>query len=143
MTAYEVVRGDSYALRRPLFTYTLVDDQDPPQPFDLSGCTVRTTWKTATTDPNTDTTDATAVLTGTLIVDGTGTATTETNLYLVGDATAGTIQHRVSSADTLALDLDVTWSGDVELTDSNGEVFTFFFDGDTIIAIDGYTNRTS
>ena len=141
MTAYEIIRGDSYAVRRPFFTYELVDDLNDP--FDLTGCTVRTTWKVATTDPSTDPTDASAVLKGLLIVDGTGTATTETNLEMVGLATAGTIVHRVTAAETLALTAGVTWESDVELTDANGEVFTFLFSGDTLTAIDGYTNRTT
>ncbi len=80
-----IIRGDSYALRRPLFTHTFVDDNGDP--FDLSGCTVRSTFKTATTDPTTDTTDTTAVIKATLEVSSLGIATTETMMYLVGAAT--------------------------------------------------------
>lgn len=138
---FQIVRGDTYVLRRPFLVYDLVDDT--LSPFDLTGCTIRTTWKVATTDPNTDTTDADGVLKGTLVVDGTGTATTEDGLYMVGLATDGTIEHRLPSADTLALDIGVTWVSDLEVTDANGEVSTFFFDGETATAIDGYTNRTT
>ena len=141
MTAYEIIRGDSYALRRPFFTYELVDDQS--EPFDLTDCTIRTTWKVTTTDPATDPTDATAVLKGLLVIDDTGTATTEDGLYLAGLATAGVIEHRVSAAASLALSLGATWKSDVELIDANGEVFTFLFDEDTLEATDGYTNRTT
>jgi len=141
MTAYSIIRGDSYAVRRPLFTYELVDDANDP--FDLTDCTIRTTWKVTTTDPASDPTDATAVLKGLLVVDDTGTATTEEGLELLGDATAGTIVHRVTSAETLALTAGVTWESDVELIDANGEKFTFLFSGDTLVATDGFTNRTS
>lgn len=99
--------------------------------------------ETASTDPNTDTTDEEAVLTGTLVVDAEGTATTQTNLYMVGNATEGVVEHRVSSADTLALPLETAWISDVEVTDSNDEVFTVLFSGDTLSATDGITNRTS
>lgn len=135
-----VTRGDSYALRRPLFTHTFVDDVGAP--FDLTSCTVRSTFKTATTDPSTDTTDSTAVIKATLTVDGSGTATTQTNMYLVGAASAGVCELRLSSSDTLALDADTFWMSDVELTDGNGEVFTFLFT-DRLSATDGYTNRTA
>ena len=141
MAAYEIVRGDSYAIRRPLFTYELVDDANDP--FDLTSCTVRTTWKVTTTDPASDPTDATAVLKGLLVVNGSGTATTEEGLELVGLATAGTIVHRVTAAETLALSAGVTWESDVELIDAAGEKFTFLFSGDTLTAIDGFTNRTT
>jgi hypothetical protein len=141
MPAYQIIRGDSYALRRPLFTYALVDEDNLP--FDLSGCTVRTTWKVERTDPTTDPTDTGAVLKGLLVVSGAGVATTQSGLYLVGPATAGTIQHRVSATETKALPLETAWISDVELTDVNGEVFTFLFEGDTLEAIDGITNRTT
>lgn len=141
MTVFSIVRGDTYATRRPLFVYTLTDELAAP--FDMTGCTIRTTSKVVPTDPNTDTTDEDAVLKGTLIVDGSGVATTEDNLFMIGAATAGIIEHRLTSAETLALPLNLSWSGDVEVTDANGEVSTFFFDSDTVTARDGYTNRTT
>lgn len=140
MASVTLIRGDSYALRRPLFTHTFVDDLGAA--FDLTGCTVRSTFKTATTDPTSDTTDSTAAIKATLIVDGTGTATTETKMYLVGAATAGVCELRLTAAETLALDTGVSWLSDVELTDANGEVFTFLF-ADTLETADGYTNRTT
>ena len=140
MADLQIVRGDSYALRRPLYTHLLTNANGTP--FDLTGCTVRTTFKTETTDPNSDTTDSTAVIKGTLIVNGSGTATTETKMYMVGAATAGEVELRLSASDTLALATGTQWSSDVELTDGNGEVFTWVFT-DKLSTIDGYTNRTS
>lgn len=135
-----IVRGDSYATRRPLYVHTFVDDVGAP--FDLTGCTVRSTFKTTTTDPSTDATDSTAVIKATLIVDGSGTATTETKMYLVGAATDGVCELRLSSSDTLALTTGTFWLSDVELTDANGEVFTFLYT-DRLTSVNGYTNRTS
>lgn len=135
-----IIRGDSYALRRPLYTYTLVDDENAS--FDLSGCTVRTTFKTVTTDPADDPTDASAALTGLLVVGSDGTPTTQTALYLVGDATAGTFEHRLTAAETAALPTGAAWVSDVELTDVNGEVFTWLFT-ETLTTVDGITNRTT
>ncbi len=140
MADVTIIRGDSYALRRPLFTHTIVDDLGAA--FNLTGCTVRSTFKTETTDPNSDTTDSTAVIKATLIINGSGTAMTETKMYLVGAASAGVCELRLSASDTLALATGTQWSSDVEIIDANGEVFTFSFT-DKLSAIDGYTNRTS
>ena len=140
MTDITLIRQDSYSTRRPLFTHTFVDDQGDP--FDLTGCTVRSTFKTATTDSQTDTTDSTAAIKATLIVDGTGTATTQTKMYMVGAATAGVCELRLSSADTGSLAVGTFFNSDVEITDANGEVFTFPMT-DRIVITEGYTNRTS
>jgi hypothetical protein len=140
MADVEIYRGDSYAIRRPLFTHTFVDDN--ADPFDLTSCTVRSTFKTIPTDSSTDTTDSTAVIKATLIVDGTGTATTETKMYLVGLATAGVCELRLSAADTSAMIVDTDFFSDVELTDGNGEVFTFVMP-DSLRVVEPYTNRTT
>jgi hypothetical protein len=140
MPDLQIIRGDTYALRRPLYRHEIVNGAG--NPFNLTGCTVRTTFKVAPNDPDTDATDASAVIKGTLIVDSSGTATTQSKLFLVGDAVDGICELRLSAADTLALPLAQTWRSDVELTDSNGEVFTFVFT-DGLSAADGYTNRTS
>lgn len=132
-----IIRGDSYTDLRPLYTYTLVNDQG--QPFDLTGCTVRTTYKTETTDPNTDTTDATAAIAHDLIIDGGGNILSSNGLIVVGDVTSGVIEEYLTSAETLALPLNTSLSSDLELTTPN-EVVTFISD-DTLKAIDAYTNR--
>jgi hypothetical protein len=140
MADTEIYRGDSYAIRRPLYTHTFVDDNGDP--FDLTSCTVRSTFKTIPTDSETDTTDSTAVIKATLIVDGTGTATTQTKMYLVGAATAGVCELRLSSTDTGAMLTDTDFFSDVELTDGNGEVFTFVMP-DSLRVVEAYTNRTT
>lgn len=132
-----IIRGDSYTDLRPLYTYTLVNDQG--QPFDLTGCTIRTTYKESTTDPNTDTTDATAAIAHDLIIDGGGNILASNGLIVVGDVTSGVIEEYLTSAETLALPLNASLSSDLELTTPN-EVVTFISD-DTLKAIDAYTNR--
>ena len=140
MANITVVRGDSYAIRRPLFPHALVDEVG--EPFPLTNCTVRTTFKVSPTDPVADTTDETAVIKGTLIVDAVGVPTTQTKLFMVGAAADGTFELRLTASETRALPINAVWASDVELIDGNGETFTFFFT-DTVSAIDGYTNRTS
>lgn len=140
MPDLQIYRGDAYALRRPLFTHFLTNQDGSP--FNLTSCTVRTTFKIAPTDPNDDTTDETAVIKGTLVVDGTGTATLQDKLNLLGAATAGTVVLRLTAEETLALPIGEQWMSDVELIDANGEAFTFVFT-DKISAIDAYTNRTT
>ena len=139
MAVYEIIRGDTYVLRRPLFRYELADLSLGP--FNLTGCTIRTTWKVAPTPPADDPSDTTGVLKGLLIVNGSGVATTEVNLFMIGPATDGVIEHRVTAAETANLPLGVSWKSDVEVTDANNEVSTFLFEGDTAKARDGYTNR--
>lgn len=136
-----LTQGDSYAIRRPLYTITLIDDALAP--FDLTNCTVRTTFKIAPTDPLTDTTDSTAAIAATLIVNGAGVATTEDGLYMIGAATDGTIEQRLTATDTLNLAVGVSWFSDIELTDANDEVFTWVFTDTLRVENRGYTNRTS
>jgi len=145
MADIELIRGDSYALRRPLFTHTFSEvDEDGVVigAFDLTGCTVRSTFKTVPTDSTSDTTDTTAVIKATLIVDGTGTATTQTKMYLVGAATDGVCELRLSATDTGAMITDTDFFSDVELTDANGEVITFV-QPESIRVTEAYTNRTT
>lgn len=140
MAVRTVIRGDSYAIRRPLYTYTLVDDN--ANPFDLTGCTIRTTYKAALTAPETDPTDTSAAIKHTLIINGSGAATTEDGLHLVGAATNGVIEEWLTSTESRSLPLATSLLSDIELTDANGEIFTWLFD-DTLIAADAVTNRTT
>jgi hypothetical protein len=132
-----IIRGDSYTALRPLYTYTLVNDLG--QPFNLTGCTVRTTYKTATTDPNTDTTDSTAAIKHDLIIDLSGNVTTSNGLTLVSGVAGGVIQEVLTRAETLALPVGVSLKSDLELVTPN-ETVTFISD-DTLKAVDAYTNR--
>jgi len=137
-----LVIGDDYAANRPFDTLSFVTDELTP--FDLSGCTLLTTWKAAVTDPATDPDDTSAVFTGALVVDAEGNPTTEDGIYLIGDATAGTVQVRVFRTDTAALPVGETWLFDYQLTDSDGETQTWLYDADAdrISARFGATNRT-
>lgn len=133
-----IIRGDSYATRRPLWTITLVDEVSAA--FDLTGCTVRTTYKTTLTDPTADPSDTSAEIAHTLIVDGTGAATTEDGLYLVGLATAGVVEQRLTAAESRILPLGTALFSDIEVTDANGEIFTVKF-ADTLDTEEGVTHR--
>lgn len=140
MAVRTIIRGDSYGIRRPLYTITLVDSLGDP--FDLTGCHVRTTYKTAITAPTDDPTDTSAAIKHDLIVSGAGAATTQNGLYMVGAATDGVIEERLTAVESRALPLNTPLFSDVELTDSNGEIFTWVF-ADTLVTTDGVTNRTT
>ena len=135
-----IYRGDAYAIRRPLYRHELFDELGAP--FVLNDCTVRTTFKVAPTSLEDDPTDSGAAIKGTLVVDGTGSPTLQDKLFLVGPAANGVVELRLTAAETAALDANEAWRSDVEVTDGNGEPFTFVFE-ETLTAVDGYTNRTS
>lgn len=138
--ARTIIRGDSYGIRRPFYTYTFVDIADAP--LDLSGCTIRTTYKAAKASATDDPTDATAEIKHHITLDGTGAVTSQDGLYLDTTAATGVIVERLTAAETLALSLDTELFNDVELTDSNGELSTWIYE-EALTAIDAYTNRTS
>lgn len=132
-----IIRGDSYTTLRPLYTYILVNNLGDP--LNLTGCTIRTTYKVAPTDPNTDTNDTTAAIKHNLIIDGTGAVVESNGLSLVSGVAGGIIREVLTKAETLALPADVSLKSDFELTTPE-EVVTFISD-DTLKAIDAYTNR--
>jgi len=140
MATKTIIRGDSYGIRRPLFTITLVDELGDP--FDLTGCTVRTTYKDVATDPNVDPDDANAPIRHSITINGSGVVTDTEGLTLVGLATAGVLQERLTAAESRLLPANMELISDVELTDQNGEIFTWLFT-DTLKAVDGVTNRTT
>lgn len=133
-----IIRGDSYALRRPLFTYTLVDDLG--QPFNLAGCTVRTTYKPEIYTIEDDPVDASAPIRHMMVVDINGTVTSSDGLALSGPAANGVVLDRFNSYDTKQIPPDVRHIGDLQLTDANGEIFTWTW-VDGLIAVDSVTNR--
>lgn len=137
-----LIRGDSYALRRPLWRITFVNGDLTP--YDLRGCTVLTTYKVAPTDPVTDPGDApaTALIRHGIAFDPAALYAVplrEQGLVYVDN---GVIVERLTPVETLALPRGLALHGDVQLIDSNGEVFTWLLDA-TIAAVDGYTNRTA
>lgn len=140
MAVRTIIRGDSYGIRRPLWVITLVDEA--LDPFDLSGCTVRTTYKPTATSPADDPDDTDAPIKHTIVIAVNGTVTSSDGLILVGDATGGTLQERLTATESRVLPVNVELLSDVELTDQNGEVFTFPMT-DTLKAVDGLTNRTT
>ena len=140
MAVRNIIRGDSYAIRRPFYTITLVDENS--NPFDLRGCTVRTTYKAALTSPVEDPNDSTAAIKHDIVVNSSGTVTSQNGLFLVGPATAGVLSERLTATESRSLPLNTPLLSDVELTDQNGEVFTWTFT-DTVVAQDAVTNRTT
>lgn len=139
MTDRQVIRGDSFTTRRAFYQITLRDDQN--QLFDLTGCTVRTTFKSTPDAPADDPDDTMAAIRHTLIVGVDGVPTLSNGLYLVGPATGGTIEERLTVAESIVLPLSIKLVSDIEVTDAGGEVMTLLFQG-TLTAIDGITNRT-
>ena len=140
MAVRTIIRGDSYALRRPLWTLTFVDEL--ANPFNLTGCTVRTTYKTASTAPADDPNDTNAPIKHTIIINGSGTPTTQDGLFLVGAATGGIIEERLTATESRVLPLNTELLSDIEVTDASGEIFTWVIT-DTLKAVDGFTNRTT
>lgn len=133
-----IIRGDSYALRRPLFTYTLVDEFG--QPFNLAGCTVRTTFKPEVYTIEADPADASAPVRHMIVIDINGNVTSSDGLVLKGPAANGVVLDHFSSYDTKQLPSDTRLIGDLQVTDANNEVFTWTW-SDGVIAVDSVTNR--
>lgn len=133
-----IIRGDSYAVRRPIYTYVLVDDEG--QPFNLAGCTVRTTLKTEITPVDTDPNDDMAIIKHQMDVDTNGIETFNDGLYLLGAASQGVITERLTYVETKMFQPNVTYYSDIQLTDASGEIFTWTWN-DGLRAADSVTNR--
>ena len=138
--ARTVIRGDSYGIRRPFYTYTFVDSGDLP--LNLAGCTIRTTYKAGKASAADDPNDATAEIKHHITLNGSGGIVSQNGLYLESTAAAGILVERLTASETLALSLDTPLLNDVELTDSNAEVSTWLYE-EPLTAIDAYTNRTT
>ena len=133
-----IIRGDSYALRRPLYTYTLVDEN--LDPLNLAGCTVRTTYRSAPASVTEDPTDGSAVWKGTLKIDSNGVPTLTEGMALKGTAMEGVVEVRLSAEDSRKLPENLELISDLEVTDAQGEKFTFVFE-EKLKAVDGITHR--
>ena len=136
--AREIIRGDSYAIKRPLYVYTIVDEN--LNPFNLAGCTVRTTYRSTPASISEDPNDESAIWTGTLVVSSAGTETYSKGLSLQGLANEGKVEVRLSAEDSRKFPLDKELISDFEITDSLGEVFTFEFE-EKLVAVEGVTHR--
>src|SRR5690349_9833116 len=113
MAVRTIIRGDSYGIRRPLYTITLVDSLGDP--FDLTGCTVRTTYKTTVTAPTDDPTDTSAAIKHDIVVNGVGTPTAQNGLHMVGAAADGVIEERLTAVESRSLPLNTPLFSDVVL----------------------------
>ncbi len=136
--AKQIIRGDSYETLRPLYQYELKDENDDP--FALNGCTIMVTFKPAITTIEADGDDTTARIAHEIQVAGGGSITYQNGLYVVGVVADGKIEQRLTPAETIDLPVGVELVGDIQLIDSNGEVFTWLFD-EKLLAVDGVTNR--
>lgn len=140
MAVRTIIRGDSYGIRRPFYTITLVDIDS--NPFNLTGCTIRVTYKPVINTPDDDPNDTTAAIKHDIVINGSGVVTSSTGISLEGAATAGELVERLTATETRALPLETPLFSDIELTDANGEVFTWMME-DTLMAIDAVTHRTT
>ena len=136
--AKQIIRGDSYETLRPLYQYELLDDASAP--LDLTSCTIMVTFKPTVTTIEADANDTTAVITHEIQISGAGAVTFQDGLYVVGTVAGGTLEQRLTPAETIALPVNTELHGDLQLIDANGEVFTWIFE-ETLIAIDGLTHR--
>jgi hypothetical protein len=100
------------------------------------------TYKPKSLPAATDPVDATAAIKHFITINSSGTVTAQNGLYLSTTAAAGVLIERLSPAETLALPAGTSLFNDVELTDGNGEVFTWLYT-EPLVAVDAYTNRTS
>lgn len=135
-----LIRGDSYEANDPAYHYVLTDTETEG-PLNLTACTVRTTFKRYA---DTDADDSTAAIIGTIVFDGNGDATSAIRLVLPAGKSAadGELDLHLTSADTSALPLGVSWINDMEITDADGRKKTVLFTEKTR-ARDGLTNRTT
>lgn len=132
-----IIRGDSYALRRPLYVYTFVDILG--EPYDLAGCTVRTTFKPEIIPIESDPDDISALVRHDVVVGLDGTPVSN-GLILQGYAHQGVVRDHFTAAETKVLEPHQRLISDLQLTDVEGEVMTWMWD-DGFIAIDSVTNR--
>lgn len=150
MTERTIIAGDSYETLRPLFRIPLTNIGGGA--MDLTGCTVRTTFKPEADD---DLTDAAAVIKADAVIDGSGVITDGTGLvladiiggvYTVVPATSGVLLHLLTEAESAAIPVDTPYVSDVQATvpiaGGGTETFTFIFT-DTLIVVNGITNRST
>lgn len=138
MNTISVVRGDSYSSKRPIKRTTVYVSAGVP--LNLAGCTVRTTIRSEMLSPLEDPTDSKAAWKGTLAVDSNGNATEQHNIFMIGPASAGTIEIRMYAYDSRKLPNVEELVGDIQITEPSGEVYTLP-DRYKIVLSDGITHR--
>lgn len=139
MMPKEIFQGDSYESLRPLYTLTLLDDGGAP--LNLTGYTIRTTFKLAATDPVDDPNDANAYIRHHIRIAADGTIASQKGLQLRNLPADGILDQYLSSAESGALPVDTPLYSDVELTTPLGEKITWVYD-DPLIVLPAYTNRS-
>lgn len=145
MSDRSIVAGDSYEGTRALYLIALTRLDGTP--YDLTGCTVRTTFKPVADD---DATDAAAPIKAQIVIDGAGAAASAGLVLgeIVGDAfvptpaSAGKLAHVLTKQQSAAVPVGTALVSDVEVTDAAGRVSTFLFT-ETLTAVRGITNRSS
>lgn len=136
----EIYQGDSYESLRPLFTLTFLDDGGAP--LNLSGYTVRTTFKLQSTDPVNDPNDANAYIRHHIRIAADGSVIGNRGLQLRNVAADGILDQYLSSEESGLLPVDQPLYSDVELTSPLGEKITWVYD-DPLVVLPAYTNRTT
>lgn len=141
MALNEVIRGDTKK-----WSIALVDDQGAA--FDLTGCTV---WFTAKTAISNVADDADAVISHKIVIDGSGVATSADGFAIGGihpttgnpasGAASGVLTQTLSAADSTALSAG-TYVYDLQVKDSNGEVYTPIL-GMSLTVIEDVTRSTT
>lgn len=143
-----LTRGDDYWADRPVWTVTLVgvDPLDPDNltPFDLTGCTVRSTWRPGPIPPGEDASDTTAALAASIAFDGNGDVTASSHMILPPDSSAsdGVLLLVADRATTTAMPLTAGLRGDVQITDAADKVVSVPVLA-TLALIDLYTSAES
>ncbi len=141
--ARTLVAGDDYVTLRPLYRHVLLDEDMLPR--DLTGITIRSTYKPIVTDMATDPNDTDAPIKHTILVSSAPNQVSG-GFHIVGDPINGTFEQRLTSAETAALPLGTELRGDTELTipvvDGPAEVLTWGW-SETLEAMSSPTNRTT
>ena len=138
MATRDLVRGDDYTITRPLFKFQLLDSL--LQPLDIRGCKLQVTWKPVLTSIEADPNDTSAIIKHELQINLAGTVTLSNGLVLDTTALTGVVYERLTKTESANMPLNTELVGDLQLTNSAGEVLTWIFT-DKIRGIDGVTHR--
>ena len=138
MTTRSIYQQDSYNFTRYLQRIEFFDDA--LNPMDLRGCTILVTYKPALVAVADDATDTTAAIKHELQISLAGEAVVSTGLSLESAATDGVVIERLTSAETTDMPIDTLLTGDLQLTDANGEILTWVFT-ETLKTVPAATNR--
>lgn len=143
MTDRVIIRGDDYPNvgNRYVFRFTMVDEA--LDPMDLTSCTVRSTWRTATVAPGFDDDDTSAPIAARITFDGAGAVTSSSRMALPAGKTAedGELTMILTRVQTAALGRPTKLIGDVQVLTADNYVHTVML-VHTISTADGTTSDT-